>query len=258
MRVLIIALLVGSTQAFPYTKDRYLIHCQVKNEGDQRFLQEQVSNNAVDVWGSVEGFGNSTKRILASQEQVEQLQSRLQCDRAMDIRKLEEEVKRKDLLLKSTTPGFFSEYQSYAKIQQQLHSYKGSGNLAIKVERIGQSYEGREISVIRLTLVKATASPTRKIWLSCGQHAREWIAPAACLYLVDKLIESFGSDTRVTRMLKTYEVLVAPLINPDGYEYSRTSYRYWRKNRHPFPSGGIGVDLNRNWNTTHFGEIGTN
>lgn len=40
-----------------------------------------------------------------------------------------------------------------------------------------------------------------------------------------------------------------PAFNPDGYEYSRNSKRFWRKNRSTptTTSGCSGTDLNRNW-----------
>uniref|UniRef100_A0A0K2UYJ2 Peptidase M14 domain-containing protein n=2 Tax=Lepeophtheirus salmonis TaxID=72036 RepID=A0A0K2UYJ2_LEPSM len=46
-----------------------------------------------------------------------------------------------------------------------------------------------------------------------------------------------------------------PLVNPDGYEFTRTTNRLWRKNRAPPPSGSgcYGVDLNRNWNVSGYG-----
>ena len=38
------------------------------------------------------------------------------------------------------------------------------------------------------------------------------------------------------------------MLNPDGYEYSRTDDRMWRKNRAPVKgSKCVGVDLNRNF-----------
>jgi hypothetical protein len=45
-------------------------------------------------------------------------------------------------------------------------------------------------------------------------------------------------------LLDSFEYFFSPLANPDGYEYSHTTDRYWRKNR---GSSGLGVDLNRNW-----------
>ena len=50
-----------------------------------------------------------------------------------------------------------------------------------------------------------------------------------------------------------------PMLNPDGYEYSRTQQRLWRKNRRQ-PSDDaqnenecFGVDLNRNFDVVGFG-----
>ena len=58
------------------------------------------------------------------------------------------------------------------------------------------------------------------------------------------------------RLLDKYNIVVAPLINPDGYEYSRIRNRFWRKNRTPNKSGHYGTDLNRNWGA-EWGVIGT-
>ena len=46
-----------------------------------------------------------------------------------------------------------------------------------------------------------------------------------------------------------------PLLNPDGYEYSRTHQRLWRKNRRRPTSDNqcFGVDLNRNFDVIGFG-----
>jgi len=59
------------------------------------------------------------------------------------------------------------------------------------------------------------------------------------------------SDLRENkRMIDNFDIYVAPILNPDGYEYTRTNKRnrYWRKNRGKNPgSNCIGVDLNRNW-----------
>lgn len=49
------------------------------------------------------------------------------------------------------------------------------------------------------------------------------------------------------------DILVVPMANPDGYVYTWTTDRFWRKNRR-INAGTTcaGVDLNRNWDY-HFG-----
>ena len=50
-------------------------------------------------------------------------------------------------------------------------------------------------------------------------------------------------------MLRSLDWYLVPLVNPDGYEFSQTKDRFWRKNRRPpGPAEKChGVDLNRNF-----------
>src|SRR5258708_19706093 len=43
------------------------------------------------------------------------------------------------------------------------------------------------------------------------------------------------------------QIWVIPVLNPDGYEYTATTNRYWLKNRRDNGDGTFGVDLNRNY-----------
>ena len=57
-----------------------------------------------------------------------------------------------------------------------------------------------------------------------------------------------NNDSIVVGLLNKYEFHILPLVNPDGYEYSWTTMRLWRKNRNVNQfSSCIGVDLNRNF-----------
>jgi len=40
---------------------------------------------------------------------------------------------------------------------------------------------------------------------------------------------------------------IVPCLNPDGFEYSREHFSFWRKNRRDNGDGTFGVDLNRNF-----------
>jgi hypothetical protein len=72
-------------------------------------------------------------------------------------------------------------------------------------------------------------------------HAREWIATAVAMKLIRWLADSAGMA------VATHDVWVIPVENPDGYQYSFTNDRYWRKNRRPNADGTFGVDPNRNY-----------
>ena len=69
----------------------------------------------------------------------------------------------------------------------------------------------------------------------------------ATTYLADQLSQNYTADSFIQNLLNIVDVYIIPIVNPDGYVYSHTTDRYWRKNRQPNPgSSYIGTDLNRN------------
>ncbi|XP_059222324.1 carboxypeptidase A2-like [Stomoxys calcitrans] len=87
----------------------------------------------------------------------------------------------------------------------------------------------------------------KKIWIDGGTHAREWISPATVTYIIHQLTSDWENQPDYIRNKSWYFM---PMINPDGYMYSRSKNRLWRKNRNPHKTSTcVGVDLNRNFNT---------
>jgi len=84
------------------------------------------------------------------------------------------------------------------------------------------------------------------IWIDSNIHAREWISSATVLYIIDQILTGTSADA--ARMRNNYRWYILPNANPDGYEYSWTNDRQWRKTRSP-NSGSVcvGTDPNRNW-----------
>jgi hypothetical protein len=70
----------------------------------------------------------------------------------------------------------------------------------------------------------------------------------ATMYLADRLLETYATDARVKRIVDNVDIYIVPVVNPDGYDYTRTVNSQWRKNRRDNPGTTCdGVDLNRNW-----------
>ncbi|XP_020607129.1 carboxypeptidase A2-like, partial [Orbicella faveolata] len=58
----------------------------------------------------------------------------------------------------------------------------------------------------------------------------------------------YGKDPNVTAMMNKIDLAILPVLNVDGYAYTWTKDRLWRKNRSPNKgSTCFGTDLNRNW-----------
>ena len=110
----------------------------------------------------------------------------------------------------------------------------------------GQSYENRTLAYMKIGA--PSASSKKVIVIESTIHAREWLAMATTVYLVDKMLNQYNTDATVKRMMDTYDWIIIPTANPDGYEYSKTSERLWRKTRSPTNIARcVGVDPNRNW-----------
>ena len=110
----------------------------------------------------------------------------------------------------------------------------------IHVDSIGASYEGRPILAVKIG--PPDDVPNRPNVLFMGtHHAREWISTAVAMTLIRWLADSGAALTT------THDVWVIPVENPDGYQYTFTTDRYWRKNRRPNDNGTYGVDPNRNY-----------
>ncbi|XP_051284211.1 carboxypeptidase B2 [Dicentrarchus labrax] len=144
----------------------------------------------------------------------------------------------------STT--FYERYHSLEDVYDWINRTQQDNPSTVKTILIGSSSEKRPLYVLKLSL---NNRPDKKaMWIDCGIHAREWIAPAFCLWFVQYSLGFYRQNQDITHILDNMDVYVLPVMNPDGYQYTWTTNRMWRKNRSVSKSSGcIGVDLNRNF-----------
>jgi len=152
---------------------------------------------------------------------------------------------------------FFIAYHTYDEIGAWLQNISSTYSTIAKfVPSIGTSVQGR--SIYGFTITGTAGGTKKKLFFSGGQHAREWVAPATVLYIINQLVTGYGTSTPVKTLLDGAIIYFVPLVNPDGYVYTwaSSSQRLWRKNRRLNTGGTYGVDLNRNWND-HWGGQGS-
>ncbi|XP_071999192.1 carboxypeptidase B [Engystomops pustulosus] len=112
--------------------------------------------------------------------------------------------------------------------------------------QIGTSYEGRPLYLLK---VGKSGTNKRAIFIDCGFHAREWVSPAFCQWFVKEAVNSYGVDSQFTNLLNNLDFYVLPVLNVDGYVYTWTTSRMWRKTRSVNKNSScIGTDPNRNFN----------
>ncbi|XP_012520199.1 PREDICTED: carboxypeptidase A4 isoform X2 [Propithecus coquereli] len=125
-------------------------------------------------------------------------------------------------------------------------------DLASRV-RIGHSFENRPIYVLKFSTGEGERRPA--IWLNAGIHSREWISQATAIWTARKIVSDYRKDPAITSILERMDIFLLPVANPDGYVYTQTKNRFWRKTRSLNPgSPCIGTDANRNWNASFAGK----
>jgi len=139
-------------------------------------------------------------------------------------------------------------FHNYSEMIQALDSIQNKHPDIASRFSIGKSLEGRELAGIRLSRSKKQDSLPTAIFMGC-HHSREHLSVEVPLKLAEYLASQYETDVRIRNLLDNREVLIVPMINPDGAEYdiSSNDYKYWRKNRRKNVDGTYGVDLNRNY-----------
>ncbi len=144
---------------------------------------------------------------------------------------------------------------------EKFHTYKETIGLLDELSRtypkissifnLGTSVEGRQLKGIRIT---GEANLNSKafvpgIFFVGAHHAREHLSTEVPLLLLKFILENYGKDERITKLVNTRDIYFVPMLNPDGamHDIKGRKYKMWRKNRVPNSRGSFGVDLNRNY-----------
>ncbi|CAO4360584.1 unnamed protein product [Caenorhabditis nigoni] len=157
------------------------------------------------------------------------------------------------------------EYYSYSVISTWLQRIAENMPDIAQLIKVGTTVEGRDI----LGLKFGKDTPDKKVVvIDAGIHAREWAAIHTASYFINLIVNSRETDPQIQNYLDNIVLYIIPVLNPDGYEYTRTDKtnpraRMWRKSRSPKAcafdgvrnSCCMGVDLNRNFDF-RFSEIG--
>src|SRR5215210_5835097 len=156
----------------------------------------------------------------------------------------EEVVETERHLAAFATAEAIAAYHSAETLESHLHQLAESQPEIAELQEIGRSLEDRPIWALRIG--ERRASEHKLLFMGC-HHAREWVSVEVPYLLAEHLVNN-ASQPPVKQWLQRGEIWVAPMVNPDGHEFSRTpETRLWHKNRRPNSDGSIGVDPNRNY-----------
>ncbi|MGH2653412.1 MAG: M14 family zinc carboxypeptidase [Actinomycetota bacterium] len=151
----------------------------------------------------------------------------------------------------------FRSYDEPGGIEDQIRAIanRPQNRGFLRLYDIGDSIEGRDILAVRMTQgARGLPLGMRPAVLYQGTtHAREWISTEVPMRLLEWYVaERRAGNPEIVDLLETTELWFVPVVNPDGYEFTFTTERLWRKNTRDNNGDGVitngdGVDLNRNY-----------
>ncbi|KAM5255737.1 carboxypeptidase A5 isoform 2-T2 [Ctenodactylus gundi] len=158
-------------------------------------------------------------------------------------------------LERSTSSFSYSSYHTLEEIYSWIDSFVAEHSDIVSKIHIGNSFENRSILVLKFS---TGDSQRPAIWIDSGIHSREWITHATGVWTAKKITSEYGKDHVLTGILKAMDIFIELVANPDGFAFTHSMNRLWRKNKSSRAGTFcIGVDLNRNWKSG-FGGNGSN
>jgi carboxypeptidase T len=148
-----------------------------------------------------------------------------------------------------------SAYHNYRETEDFLRELVSKNPAEASLFSAGRTLEGREIWCLRLNATEKGETPGKKpaAFFVGNHHAREHLSNEVALGLASYLL-AHKTDPEVKKYLETLDIFIMPMLNADGVEYDIRSYYQWqRKNMRINPDKTIGVDLNRNYDSTWCG-----
>jgi len=148
---------------------------------------------------------------------------------------------------------FYTQYRNLAAIEAKLKEIVANSNGIATMEELSpKTHEGRTLKAIRIRDKEWKSGRPRAIF-TFQLHAREWVAGMTGVYTAENFINALKAEPDYIRGT---EIVLVPISNPDGFVYSATSDRMWRKNRRE-QGRCDGVDLNRQWGSSWGGPHST-
>ncbi|KAM7399419.1 hypothetical protein PAMP_018692 [Pampus punctatissimus] len=115
----------------------------------------------------------------------------------------------------------YDKYYNYVDLTSRLQSLARKYPHIANLSSIGQSVEGRELWVMRITKDPNTDTPGKPRFKYVGNmHGDETVSRQVLVYLVEYLLAKYGEEPRITELVNTTDIYIMPSMNPDGFEKS--------------------------------------
>ncbi|XP_031623765.1 zinc carboxypeptidase-like [Contarinia nasturtii] len=231
--------------------DNYRVYSMiVENEEQLRILQELENHrDGIEFLESPNSIGDFTELIVPPHKlaDINDLFEKYEIKSLAKSNNLQKLIDEEQPQFSSRATFSWEKYYDlddiYKWLDEMLEEYPNE----LTNYNYGTSYENRPLRAIKFS--RKSGNPL--IFIESTIHAREWVTAATATYILNELVTS--DDPEIKELADNYDWVIIPVFNVDGYSYTHSKNRLWRKSRssnglYPFC---VGTDLNRNFDFHH-------
>jgi murein tripeptide amidase MpaA len=131
----------------------------------------------------------------------------------------------------------FNRYFTNQELENTLNEWVATHPNLIKLETIGKSHEGRPIWLLKVTNQESGPDQEKPaVWIDANIHATEIAGTTTALNLVHALLDGYGKEDGITKLVDSSVYYIIPRLNPDGARLAMDEIpQYVRSGVRPYP-----------------------
>jgi len=137
----------------------------------------------------------------------------------------------------------WSDYVDYEEMSNYLEEWTSSHSDIATLSTIGQSYEGRELWLVTVTNSETGAHDEKPgLYVQGGIDSDEVTATQSAMYLLQNVLNAYGSDETITKLVDNRTLYILPNLIPDQSErYHHSPFRVRDSSTRPYDNDNDGV-----------------
>src|SRR6476469_2007968 len=117
-------------------------------------------------------------------------------------------------------------YHTYAEMVADIEATVAAHPAIVQKLAIGHSYQGRTIWAVKISDNVAVDENEPEVLFDGLTHSDEHMGLEMTLKIMHWLVDGYGHDARITRIVQTREIWIILAVNPDGAEYDITGGKF--------------------------------
>ena len=114
----------------------------------------------------------------------------------------------------------FNRWHDVAELQADMKTLEKAYPKFLKYISLGKSYAGRDIAAMIVNNPDTGADTTKPaMYIEANIHGNEIQGGEICIYTIWYLMENYGRNAHITRLVNERAFYVVPTVNPDGRDY---------------------------------------